>query len=47
MDNRSTGKIRTKIVCLIDCPKCGLKLKLTEQIKDDNTVKGELLIEGR
>ena len=44
MDNRSTGLVRTKIICLIDCPKCHAKLRLQEHIYDDSTVKGELLV---
>ena len=46
MNDISTGVIRTKIVCLIDCPKCHTSMKLIEQIKDDGTVKGELLVKG-
>jgi len=44
MDNRPKGIIRTKLIVLIDCPNCHSKLKLLEQIKDNGTVKGELLI---
>lgn len=47
LDNSIEGVIRTKIVCLLDCPNCQSKLKLIEQIRDDNTVQGQLLVEER
>lgn len=44
MDDRVDGTLRTKIVCILDCPNCQAKLKLTEQIFDNSKAKGELLI---
>ena len=44
MNDISVGEIRTKVVVLLDCPRCHCTFKLVEQIKDDSTVKGELLV---
>ena len=44
MNDKKTGKIRTKIICILDCPNCGCSMELTESIKDDGIATGQLLV---
>lgn len=44
MNNKSTGKIRARMECIVDCPKCNATIKVIEKIKDNNKAYGQLIV---